>query len=189
MHLSQRLEIENTAALKILIAGIGNVLRGDDGFGPAVVLALEKEGGLPEGVRCVELGIGGVGLVHELMDGYDALIVIDATDRGGAPGALYLLEPTVPDSGEIPDSERHALATDMHQAIPSQSLIVARAAGVLPPLVRMVGCQPDETDDLSMELSPKLREAVPAAVRVIWDLLEFWKGVPAPNSMNVKSHE
>src|ERR671934_169318 len=81
----------DAARPRILIAGIGNVLRGDDGFGPAVVQALLARGALPRGVHAVELGIGGIGLVHELMDGYDAVVIVDAVDRGGAPGAIHVL--------------------------------------------------------------------------------------------------
>ena len=156
--------------LRVLIAGVGNVLRGDDGFGPAVVRALQA-GTLPEGVRCVELGIGGVGLVHELMDGYGALVLLDAVDRGGAPGSLYHLAPEVPDAAAIPEAERHGLATDMHQAVPGQGLLLARALGVLPPVVRLIGCQPAETDELSLELSPAVGRAVPEAVQAVYSLL------------------
>jgi hydrogenase maturation protease len=149
--------------MKILVAGIGNVLRGDDGFGPAVVQALLAGGALPPGVHAVELGIGGVGLVHELMDGYDAVVIVDAVDRGGAPGAVYVLEPEVPPVERIATADRLALG-DVHEAVPTRALMLARAAGVLPPVVRIIGCQPAETDELSMSLSAALEPAVAIAV-------------------------
>lgn len=74
--------------LKILIAGVGNVLRGDDGFGVAVAQALAPAP--PVGVTVFEAGIAGISLVQELMDSYDVLIIVDAIDRGGAPGTVYL---------------------------------------------------------------------------------------------------
>jgi hydrogenase maturation protease len=154
-------------AQRILVAGVGNMLRGDDGFGPAVVRALEAAGGLPPSVRLVELGIGGIGLVHELMDGYDTLILVDAVDRGGAPGSLYMLEPEVLDAAALPVAERCELSADMHQAVPERALVMARAAGVLPPLVRIIGCQPAETEDFSTALSPPIQAAVPAAVEMV----------------------
>lgn len=152
---------------RVLVAGVGNILRGDDGFGIAVVQALYADGGLPEGVHGVEVGIGGVGLVLELMDGYDALVLVDAVDRDGAPGTLYVLEPEVPDPMTLPEPERHDLATDMHQAVPWRALVLARAAGVLPPMVRIVGCQPAETEEFSMELSPTVQQRLPAAVHTV----------------------
>ena len=68
---------------RVLVAGVGNMLRRDDGFGPAVAASLA---GLPPGVAVVETGIGGVALLQELLSGYDGLILIDAVDRGAAPG-------------------------------------------------------------------------------------------------------
>ncbi|MDQ4077293.1 MAG: hydrogenase maturation protease [Chloroflexota bacterium] len=156
---------------RVLVAGIGNVLRGDDGFGPAVIQALQSVNGLPDGVHAVEVGIGGISLVHELMDGYDALIVVDAVDRGGALGSLYILEPEVPDVATIPALERRELAADMHQTVPGPALTMARAVGVLPPVVRIIGCQPAETEDFSTELSPSVQRAVPQAVESILTLV------------------
>jgi hydrogenase maturation protease len=157
---------------RVLVAGVGNVLRGDDGFGPAVVQALEADGGLPDGVRIVEVGIGGIGLVHELMDGYDALVIVDAVDRGGTPGSLYVLEPEVPEPAAVPAQERHELATDLHDAVPWRALVMARAVDALPPVVRIVGVQPAETEEFSTELSACVRTVVPAAVQEVRSIVE-----------------
>lgn len=157
---------------RVVVAGVGNVLRGDDGFGPAVVRALEEAGPLPAGVRTVEVGIGGIGLVHELLEGCDALVVVDAVDRAGASGSLYVLEPEVPEVVEIPEADRALLATDLHEVVPGRVLLMAKALGILPPMVRIVGCQPAETEEFSLELTPAVRRAVPAAVEAIRSLLE-----------------
>jgi hydrogenase maturation protease len=171
---------------RVLVAGVGNVLRGDDGFGPAVVTALEAAGPLPPGLRTIEVGIGGIGLVHELLEGCDALLVVDAVDRGGEPGSLYLLEPEVPDADGISPAERHALATDLHEVVPGQVLILARALGVLPPVVRIVGCQPGETEDFSLELTPAVQRAVPAAIKVI---LTFVTSISATEGREECNHQ
>jgi hydrogenase maturation protease len=170
-------------ARRVLVAAVGNVLRGDDGFGPAVIQALRSATGVPEGLHAAEVGIGGVSLVHELMDGYDALVLVDAVDRGGAPGSLYVLEPEVPDVMAIPALERRELAADMHQAVPGPALVMARAVGALPPIVRIVGCQPVETEEFCTELSPPVREAVPKAVEAILSFLLN------PNGQQNGSHE
>ncbi len=156
---------------RVLVAAVGNVLRGDDGFGPAVIEALKSATEAPEGLHIADVGIGGINLVHELMDGYDALVLVDAVDRNGAPGSLYVLEPEVPDVTAIPALERRELASDMHQAVPGPVLIMANAVGALPPIVRIVGCQPVETEEFCTELSPLVREAVPRAVEEILSLL------------------
>jgi hydrogenase maturation protease len=116
------------------------------------------------------MGIGGIGLVHELMEGFDVLVVVDAVDRGGEPGSLYVLEVEVPQTAGLSDGERYELSTDLHQAVPSRSLILAEAAGVLPPIVRMIGCQPGETDEFCTELSPEVQQAVRQAVEVIVEM-------------------
>ena len=156
----------------MLVAGIGNVLRRDDGFGPAVIQALEAAGPLPPGVRTLEMGIGCVALIHELMAGYDLLLVVDAVDRGGAPGCLYILDPDVPDPATIPGMERWTWANETCQTSLARALVMARAAGVLPPTVRFIGCQPAEMEELSTDLSPIVQRAVAQAVREILALVE-----------------
>jgi hydrogenase maturation protease len=163
--------VTGAALPRVVVAGVGNVLRGDDGFGPAVVQALERAGGLPPGVRLVEVGIGGIGLVHELLDGCDVLIVVDAVERGGEPGSLYLLEPEVPPVESISERERAGLAVDLHELVPGSVLLMARGLGVLPPVVRIVGCQPGETEDFALELTPAVASAVPAAVETVRSLV------------------
>lgn len=162
------------AARRVLVAGIGNVLRGDDGFGPAVIDALRARGGLPAGVRVVEVGIGGIALVHELMDGYDGLVLVDAVERGSTPGTLYTLEPLVPELTTLTPLEQRELAADMHGAVPTRALLIASAAGVLPPLVRLIGCQPAVIEEFGLTLSPCCQQAVAGAVAVIHGLLAEW---------------
>lgn len=161
---------------RVLVAGVGNVLRRDDGFGVAVVEHLLAGSDLPEGVRVIELGIGGVALAQQLMDGYDALVVVDAVRRGGQPGTLYLLEPQVPDLRCWGEAERRAFLGDLHQADPSRSLVFARALGVLPPRVYLVGCEPAETDEAVIGLTPAVERAAQLAVERVRELLLTWTG-------------
>ena len=86
---------------RILVAGVGNVLHGDDGFGVEVAKQLIKRTDLPESVKVIETGIGGMSLVQELMYGYDALAIVDAYKNNRAPGDVYLLEPVLPDLSEL----------------------------------------------------------------------------------------
>ena len=149
--------------MKILVAGVGNILRRDDGFGVEVVNRLGKLT-LPADVHLLESGIGGVVLVQELQDGYDALIVVDLADHGRPPGTVMLIEPTVRDAASMSDAERHETLADMHLATPQQALVLAQALGVLPPRVLLVGCQPEDADGIGEELSPVVEAAVGTAV-------------------------
>ncbi len=147
---------------RTLIAGFGNVLRGDDGFGVEVIRALEDRQDRFAGIELMEVGTAGIRLAQELLTPCDFLIVVDAMTRGGSPGDLYVLEI---------ESVESIQEVDMHVAIPSRSLAVAKALGVLPPRVYIVGCEPGPVDDLAMELSPPVRKAVNEAVDRIEELL------------------
>ena len=153
----------STAPRRVLVVGVGNVLRADDGFGVAVARRLAGRD-LPAGVTVAETGIGGIHLVHELMAGYEALIVVDAVDRGRPPGSVLVIEADVIDVGDLPLDTRHDLLADMHLAIPERALMVARAVGVLPERTIIVGCQPQETETLGVGLSDEIAAAVDVAV-------------------------
>ena len=151
-----------TAVSRILVAGVGNVLRGDDGFGPTVT---ERLGDLPGRVEVVETGIGGVALLQELMLGCDGLVLIDAVDRGAAPGSVFVITPEIGDGEHVPD---------LHLANPERVLTMAKAMGALPSRVRIVGCQPVETEELELDLSPEVDRAATLAAGKVREVLDEW---------------
>lgn len=161
--------------MRILIAGVGNVLRTDDAFGVEVARRLEHVA-LPEGVTVVETGIGGIALVQELQDGYDALVVVDAIDRGRAPGTVMMIRPDVVDVDALSWDDKHDLLADMHLATPERALMLARALGVLPTRLLMVGCQPTDAEAVGQGLTAPVEAAVSVAIseieRHIHDLLD-----------------
>ena len=142
---------------RTLVAGFGNELRGDDGFGVAVCQRLQGASGL----EVLEVGTGGLQMAQQLMSGYDRLIVVDAMTRGGPPGQLYVLEV---------ESVERATEIDMHIAVPKAALSVAQAMGVLPRQVFLVGCEPEEVDELKMGLSVPVSLALPRAVDQVLEL-------------------
>lgn len=151
-----------TRLTRVLIAGVGNVLRGDDGFGPAVT---ERLGHLPQGAVVIETGIGGIALLQELMAGCDALVLIDAVDRGAAPGTVFLITPEVREAVHVPD---------VHLANPDRVLSMAKTMGVLPERVLIIGCQPAEIDEVSIGLSPVVERAVAIAVTKVEEAVNAW---------------
>jgi hydrogenase maturation protease len=146
---------------RILVAGVGNVFFGDDGFGPAVAQRLRAVD-LPPGVEVRESGIRGIHLAYELLEGPELLIVADAVPRGGAPGTLYVLEPEL--DGVPGQADAHGMD------LPSVFAAVAAMGGSLP-RVRIVGCEP-ESVEARMGLSPRVEQAVEEAVRLILELLQ-----------------
>jgi hydrogenase maturation protease len=147
---------------RVIIGCVGNVLRGDDGFGPAVA---ERLTDLPEGAEVVETGIGGIALLQELMAGCDGLVLIDAVDHGAEPGTVFVITPEVHDGGH---------AADVHLANPERVLTMAKAVGALPERVLIVGCQPAEVDELGDQLSPRVRQAIPIAVSKVEEAVRDW---------------
>ena len=139
---------------RTLVAGFGNVLRGDDGFGVEVIRQLEGER-LPDGVTLMEIGTAGMRLAQELLSPYDHLIIVDAMTRGGAPGSLYTLQ--------VDDVEA-AAHVDMHAAVPARALAMAKALGGLPARVHLIGCEPESVDELLADLSAPVRGAIRPAV-------------------------
>ncbi len=149
-------------ATRVLVAGVGNVLRGDDGFGPAVT---ELLGHLPEEADVIETGIGGIALLQELMAGCDGLVLIDALDRGAPPGTVFVIEPDVAEGEHVPD---------VHLANPDRVLMMAKTMGVLPERVVIVGCQIAEVDQLGEGLSPAVQRALATAVTRIEETVNAW---------------
>ena len=80
---------------RLLMAGVGNIFLGDDGFGVEVASRLAGAE-LPDWVRVADYGIRGMHLAYDLASGYDSAILIDATPRGGEPGTIYVIEPERP---------------------------------------------------------------------------------------------
>lgn len=156
--------------MKILVAGMGNVLRGDDGFGIRVIEELSKNHSFPEEIDLYEAGIGGIALVQELMNGYDALIVVDAIEKGAAAGTLFVVEPLEQEA--INNGKLHESMVDMHYADPSKVLQLARALKVCPPKVFIVGCQPEYVDDAIESLRPPVERAVFPAVKEVLSLID-----------------
>jgi hydrogenase maturation protease len=143
---------------QVLVAGFGNELRGDDGFGIRVLDVLHPRIAEMTDVELLHVGTGGLRLAQQLLAGYSALVVVDAIHRNEPPGTLYVLE--VEDVTE-------AEMVDLHLATPDKALSVARALGVLPDHVWLVGCEPEGVDELGRELSPAVHAQVEPAARAI----------------------
>jgi len=148
---------------KTLVAGVGNVFFGDDGFGCAVAQKLAAAGPR-DGVTVVDFGIRGVHLAYELTSGYDFAIIVDAVARGGRPGTLYVLDPTVDDAAPPPLADGHGVALPAVFA-------TMRTLGAPPARLRVVGCEAAELVE-RVGLSRTLTLAVGPAVTLVNTLLE-----------------
>ena len=158
----------------ILVAGIGNIFLGDDGFGVEVAQRLAAQP-LPDGVRVVDFGIRGFDLAYALLDEPEATILIDAMPRGAAPGTIFVLEPDLeaaPGSAAEPDHAQGSFQG--HAMTPESVFALVRTLGGTPRNVLVVGCEPETfgpEDEGQMGLSATVSAAVPEAVATVERLL------------------
>jgi hydrogenase maturation protease len=153
----------------VLVAGIGNIFLGDDGFGVEVAQRLAGQR-LPDGVRVADFGIRSYDLAYALTSGCDTAILVDAAPRGGPPGSLYLIDADIGHSEAVPE----AAAADGHTMNPAAVLRLARSLGEPPRRVLVVGCEPATFggDEGVLGLSEAVRSAVPEAVELVRGLVD-----------------
>jgi len=159
-------------ALRILIAGIGNIFFGDDAFGVEVAQRMSRRP-QPDGVSVVDFGIRGLDLAYALLEEFAAVILVDAVPRGQPPGTLYLIEPDIPSLGTADESGE---MIDAHGMQPERVLRTAASMGAKFGRVLLVGCEPtpinmDPEAEMQMELSPPAAAAVEEAIRMIGALV------------------
>lgn len=165
-------EVEPVPGPRILVAGVGNVFLGDDGFGVELAHRLADRP-LPDGVEVVDFGIRGMDLAYALLEGYDVAVLLDATPRGDPPGTLYVIEAAV---------EAADVAPEAHGMDPATVLALVRSLGGTPPRTLVVGCEPQSRMDAADEeivaaLSEPVRAALDEATSLVESVLdELTKG-------------
>ena len=153
--------------MNVLIAGVGNIFLGDDGFGVEVAKRLAATD-LPSWVQVADYGISGMHLAYDLADGYETAILVDTAQRGEAPGTLTVIEAGRP--AEPAGAFAQTRMFDAHGMQPDVVLGVLDMLGASPARVLVVGCEPASLD-YGMELSEPVAKAVDAAVQIVMDLI------------------
>ncbi len=155
--------------MRILVAGVGNALLGDDAFGVEVARALAARD-LPSCVRVRNFGLHMLDLAHALHAPLDAAIVVDVARRGGPPGSLYVIEPEAPPD---PADEELAEVFSPHAIDPAAVMEWAeRMSSSCCRRVLLLCCEPknlavDPREQGKMGLSDAVLAAVPRAVQRI----------------------
>jgi hydrogenase maturation protease len=151
----------------VLVAGIGNLFLGDDGFGPEVARRMMTDDQaakpLPDGVRVVDYGIRGMHLAYDLLDGVDALVLVDALPCDGPAGSVTVLEVGPDDLGEG--------EFDAHGMDPVAVLASLRSLGGSLPPTYLVGCRPADLSE-GIGLSAPVSDAVPEAIATVRRVLD-----------------
>jgi hydrogenase maturation protease len=147
---------------QILVAGIGNIFLGDDGFGPEVIRRAPRTLSGPR-VRVVDYGIRGMHLAYDLLDGCDALVLVDALPDRGSPGTVHIIEADH-------ETLTATAGLDAHAMDPGAVFASLVALGGTPPYTIVIGCEVVDVDE-RMGLSPVVADAVPRAVKAIEDVV------------------
>ncbi|OBI48324.1 peptidase M52 [Mycobacterium kyorinense] len=146
-------------ASRILIAGIGNIFLGDDGFGPEVLRRVCERLTEPDTLRATDYGIGGMHLAYDLLENWDALVLVDAVPNRGAPGTVHVFEADH-------ESQGAPAGLDAHSMDPATVFASLRALGGVPPRTVVVGCEVADVGE-GIGLSDQVLGAVPEAVREV----------------------
>jgi len=142
----------------VVVIGVGNADRGDDGVGPAVLARLA--GRVPGGVRLMRLAGADPAEIMEAWSGSAGAILVDAMVSGVAPGTITRFDAV---AGPLPAGVRlastHVLGTET-------AVEMARALGRLPGRLVVYGVE-GESFTAGSGLSPVVAAALPAAAERI----------------------
>jgi hydrogenase maturation protease len=146
----------------IAIIGVGNVLLGDDGFGPSVIRRLERRWCWPADVELVDVGTGGLELLHHLLD-REQVVLIDAVAPvpQQAAGQLRVLDTKT----LLADAARPGFAAPHEPSIRS-TLQLAALTQRLPRHVSLHGAAPRSTA-VGAALSAAMQRAVVQTARAV----------------------
>jgi hydrogenase maturation protease len=147
---------------RILVAGIGNIFLGDDGFGSEVIRHAEfRQDDLS--VRVTDYGISGMHLAYDLLENWDTLVLVDAVPSRGNPGTLHIFQA----DHESPSA---APGLDGHGMDPATVFASLRALGGSPPYTVVVGCEAGSVEE-GIGLTEPVAKAVPRAVRAVEEIV------------------
>ena len=150
-------------AEKILVLGVGNILLRDEGVGIRVIERIQERYEFPHNVSVLDGGVLGLSLLGVISDA-DHLIVVDAIKKGGEPGSLYRLE-----GDEVP--KRILAKNSLHQVDFLETLTSCQALDKVPETV-ILGVEPQDIENLSIELTPVVQERIDALVDMVLEELD-----------------
>lgn len=157
--------------MRTVLLGIGNILWGDEGFGPRAIAELTKRQDLPPKIELIDGGTQGLYLLP-LIQQTRRLIVFDAIDFDDPPGTLRLLR-----DGEIP-SFFGQRPLSLHQTGFTDVLAAAELTGFLPSAITLIGVQYADIETWGGGLSPSVAAALEPAIAAGYRQLAFWEEMP-----------
>ena len=160
----------------LVVLGVGNDIRMDDGAGIRVVEHLERDNELEAlDISFKYLNTGGFDILDEI-DGYERAIIVDAasmTDQNLRPGEFFCI------------SDLHEYTKGQPVGISSHGVGVLQVLGYaemggykVPRQIEVYGIQVKETGYFSEELTPEVAEGVKKLVRILRErILTLFSGL------------
>lgn len=147
----------------ILVLGLGQAERGDDGVGPAVVDRVADV------VADVEVASGprDAAWILDAWREREGVVVVDAVRSGCAAGSVHIIDPRM---GSFVDSA----STSTHGLGLAAAVELGRALGDLPRRIALVGIEAG-TFELAASMTDEVRAAIPRALTHVVDLVEQWR--------------
>lgn len=146
---------------RIVVVGVGNPWRRDDGAGPAVAEAVRERTG--RGVDVVALD-GEAARIIDAWDGADLAVVVDAIRTGAEPGTVQRLDAAGPEPAAVPPASSHGLGVQ-------HAVALGRALGRLPRRLVLVGVEGAEFGHGSRPTAA-VAAAVEPAARLVAGIVE-----------------
>ncbi|KZX15443.1 hydrogenase 1 maturation protease [Methanobrevibacter cuticularis] len=143
-----------------LVVGCGNLLFKDDGFGPAVINALEehfKDKEMPEDTMFIDAGTGATHFIFTLPDeSWKKVIVVDVVEFDAEPGTLKIFSPFDMPRGTYENVHTWPVEEPLHDLAKTVEVVI-------------VGCKPKEISapDVDMGLTDSVEKAIPEAINMI----------------------
>ena len=150
-------------SLKILVAGVGNLLKHDDGLGIHLIEKL-KEINLPDNVEIMDLGTSGMDILYH-SENFDKIIFLDAIKVGKSPGTVYRIKPRDVEVGE--NSLRDIIYMSMHEIDLEKVIALGRKLGQMPNDIVIIGCEPKETNMIKIALTKEVKTAIPNIIQLV----------------------
>jgi len=149
--------------MRTFVLGLGNVLMGDDGFGPAAVRAFEERYEVGPGVEVIDLGTPGLDLTPWMADCWH-VVIVDTVKANLPPGTVRVYDKA--------DLVKHApfARTGPHDPGVKECVFTLEFAGRAPVNITVVGVVPAEVG-MSLDLSAAVAAAIPVAVDAIAEAL------------------
>jgi len=152
---------------KILVLGCGNILFGDDGFGPRVAEELLKNYYLPENVGIINAGTSVRNILFDIALSEkkpDKIIIVDAVDAAKTPGEIFELP-----IDEIPEKKIDDFS--MHQ-FPTSNLLKELKEFCKVDIVIMA-CQVEKIpEEITVSISKEVTDAIPEVCKRINEIIK-----------------